>query len=63
MGGHNHVEEVCVSGGVGCVRRARLVRSSSRMYEASCHEGNYSMAGMLQGARALEARAVKARKP
>lgn len=33
-----------------------LVRSSSRMYEASCHEGNYSMVGILQGARVSEAR-------
>lgn len=40
-----------------------LVRSRSRMYEASCHEGNYSMAGMLQGARVTEARAAKAGKP
>lgn len=33
-----------------------LVRSGSRMYEASCHEGNYSMVGILQGARVSEAR-------
>lgn len=40
-----------------------LVRSSSRMYEASCHEGNYSMVGILQGARVNEARAANAGKP
>jgi hypothetical protein len=40
-----------------------LVRSRSRMYEASCHEGNYSMTGMLQGSRATEARSAKAGKP
>lgn len=39
-----------------------LVRSSSRMYEASCHEGNYSMVGILQGARVTEARATNAGK-
>ncbi len=40
-----------------------LVRSCSRMYEASCHEGNYSMVGILQGARVTEARAAKTGKP
>jgi hypothetical protein len=40
-----------------------LVRSRSRMYEASCHEGNYSMVGILQGARVSEARAANAGKP
>jgi hypothetical protein len=40
-----------------------LMRSTSRMFEASCHEGNYSMAGILQGARVTEARAAKAGKP
>lgn len=39
-----------------------LVRSSSRMYEASCHEGNYSMVGILRGARVTEARATNAGK-
>lgn len=33
-----------------------LVRSSSRMFEASCHEGNYSMIGILRGAREMERR-------
>lgn len=40
-----------------------LVRSSSRMYEASCHEGNYSMVGILEGARVNEARDGNAGKP
>lgn len=31
-----------------------LMRTRSRMYEASCHEGNYSLTGILQGARAVE---------
>jgi hypothetical protein len=35
-----------------------LMRSSSRMFEASCHEGNYSMAGILQGARFIEQQAT-----
>lgn len=33
-----------------------LVRTRSRMFEASCHEGNYSMTGILQGARVVEQR-------
>ena len=28
---------------------------SERSYEFACHEGNYSMPGILQGARVLEA--------
>jgi hypothetical protein len=35
-----------------------LVRSSSRMFEASCHEGNYSMTGILRGARFIEQQAT-----
>lgn len=31
-----------------------LLRTKSRMFEASCHEGNYSLTGILQGARAVE---------
>jgi hypothetical protein len=33
-----------------------LVRTRSRMFEASCHEGNYSMTGILRGARVVEQR-------
>lgn len=40
-----------------------LVRTNSRMFEASCHEGNYSMTGMLQGARAVERQAAGKPKP
>jgi hypothetical protein len=40
-----------------------LMRSSSRMFEASCHEGNYSMTGILQGARFIEQQAVNKPKP
>ena len=28
-----------------------MVRTKERMYEFACHEGNYSMGGMLSGAR------------
>jgi hypothetical protein len=31
-----------------------MVRSSGHLYEYACHEGNYGMAGVLRGARALE---------
>jgi hypothetical protein len=31
-----------------------LQRSSKRVYEYACHEGNYSLAGILAGARAEE---------
>ena len=30
-------------------------QSDDRIYEYACHEGNYSMAGILRGARLLEA--------
>ena len=30
-------------------------KSGGRMYEYACHEGNYSMIGILRGARATEA--------
>jgi hypothetical protein len=33
-----------------------LRRSSGPLYEYACHEGNYSMANMLKGSRAAEAR-------
>jgi hypothetical protein len=39
-----------------------MVRSPDRIYEYACHEGNYSLAGVLAGARADEAAAGKARK-
>ena len=31
-----------------------LRRSESRMFEFACHEGNYSIVGVLRGARALD---------
>ena len=40
-----------------------LMRSANRMFEASCHEGNYSMAGILQGARAMESQPTIKPKP
>ncbi|MQA31507.1 MAG: hypothetical protein GEU82_17005 [Luteitalea sp.] len=40
-----------------------MVRSPDRMYEYACHEGNYSLAGVLAGARADEKAAEKATKP
>ena len=33
-----------------------LSRSSKPVYEYACHEGNYSLAGILAGARADEAK-------
>jgi hypothetical protein len=39
-----------------------MAKSDSRIYEAACHEGNYSMSNMLSGARAEEQEAMK-RKP
>jgi hypothetical protein len=36
-------------------------RSNERIYEYACHEGNYSMGGMLAGARADERRALSAK--
>lgn len=36
-----------------------MVRTSEKMFEFACHEGNYSMAGMLHGARAEQKLAVK----
>jgi hypothetical protein len=35
-----------------------MTRSSGRIYEYACHEGNYSLANMLRGYRASEARAA-----
>jgi hypothetical protein len=37
-----------------------LKRSDDRMYEFACHEGNYSMVGILTGARTEEKRAEQA---
>lgn len=34
--------------------RQTLVSRSERIYEYACHEGNYSLAGILQGARAAD---------
>jgi hypothetical protein len=31
-----------------------LNRSAQPIYEYACHEGNYSFAGILEGARVLE---------
>jgi hypothetical protein len=42
-----------------------MTKSSERVYEYACHEGNYAMPGILAGARAPEAAddaAKKARK-
>jgi hypothetical protein len=33
-----------------------LHRSSKPVYEYACHEGNYSLAGILAGARAEESK-------
>jgi len=35
-------------------------KSHERVYEYACHEGNYSMEGMLKGARVLEQEALAA---
>lgn len=34
-------------------------KSTGRMYEYACHEGNYAILGMLKGARVMEAEAVQ----
>jgi len=34
--------------------RLWMTRTDDRIYEYACHEGNYSMVGILRGARALE---------
>jgi hypothetical protein len=39
-----------------------LKRSAERLFEFACHEGNYSMANILGGARIVEKRAAKAEK-
>ena len=39
-----------------------LIRTTARMFESGCHEGNYGLAGILAGARAAEARKPKAGK-
>jgi hypothetical protein len=36
-----------------------LLRTDDLMFEYACHEGNYSLSGILQGARALEATKAK----
>jgi hypothetical protein len=36
-----------------------MSRTDKRMYEYACHEGNYSMMGILRGARAAEAKSEK----
>lgn len=43
----------------------RLKRTDDQIYEYACHEGNYSMTGILAGARAEEAKAAaqSAKKP
>jgi hypothetical protein len=40
-----------------------MIRSPDRIYEYACHEGNYSLAGVLAGARADEEAAKKAQGP
>jgi hypothetical protein len=37
-----------------------LLRGGQRIYEYACHEGNYSLRGILAGARAEEAKAAEA---
>ncbi len=39
------------------------VASNERIYEYACHEGNYSLANMLRGARAAEAEQAGKKKP
>jgi len=36
-----------------------FVRTTSRLYEGACHEGNYSLLGMMRGARVMEERAAQ----
>ncbi|MCY4638063.1 MAG: hypothetical protein OXG04_26825 [Acidobacteria bacterium] len=40
--------------------QVRMNRTSEPLYEYACHEGNYSMASSLSGARAMEAREAAA---
>ena len=35
-----------------------MMRSNEAMYEFACHEGNYSLPGILKGARMIERRAT-----
>jgi hypothetical protein len=37
-----------------------MTRTDEPLYEYACHEGNYSMASSLSGARAMEAREAAA---
>ena len=36
-----------------------MPRVNALMYEYTCHEGNYGLAGQLSGARAMEADAAR----
>ena len=40
-----------------------MTRSPEKLYEYACHEGNYGMANLLSGARAVERAAADRRKP
>jgi hypothetical protein len=40
----------------------RLKRTDDQLYEYACHEGNYSMPGILAGARREEQKAAAAAK-
>ncbi len=40
-----------------------FTRSNGPVYEYACHEGNYALHGILQGARIVEAQAAKAAAP
>ena len=40
--------------------RVELKRTDEPLYEYACHEGNYSMEGILAGARADERKAAEA---
>ena len=36
-------------------RRVSVAATDEKLYEYACHEGNYSLGGMLRGARQKEA--------
>jgi hypothetical protein len=39
--------------------RIPMVKNAEPLYEYACHEGNYGLTGILEGARRLEAEAAK----
>ena len=42
---------------------SHFLRSHSRIYEYACHEGNYSLPGVLEGARANDAKGLRTTLP